>query len=105
MTTLRGIMSRSFGVVRSQEGMLQGLADIMELDAANRYQRFENALIAAKLIAVSALERRESRGGHFRSDLPEPVPALAKRSYLTLEKAEKLIEIYMAEYQGTGAAA
>jgi succinate dehydrogenase/fumarate reductase flavoprotein subunit len=35
----------------------------------------ENQLTAARLIAASALERRESRGAHHRSDFPEPDPA------------------------------
>ncbi|MEM1038903.1 MAG: L-aspartate oxidase [Pseudomonadota bacterium] len=99
MKTLRAIMSRSFGVVRTRDGMMQGLREIMELDAANRYQRFENALIAAKLIAVAALNREESRGGHYRTDYPNENPALAQRSYLTLAKAETMIAAYMAQME------
>jgi succinate dehydrogenase/fumarate reductase flavoprotein subunit len=30
-----------------------------------------NQLTAARLIALSALERRESRGAHYRSDFPD----------------------------------
>ena len=35
-----------------------------------------NQATAAWLIARSALERAESRGSHYRSDLPTPAPAL-----------------------------
>jgi L-aspartate oxidase len=41
----------------------------------------------ATLIAAAALMRRESRGGHFRTDFPEADPAQASRSRLTLDEA------------------
>jgi L-aspartate oxidase len=90
MTRLRDIMSAEFGVVRSPDGMLEGLKGILDIEKNNKYQRFENALITAKMIAVSALMRLESRGGHFRSDLPNENPELAKRSFMTLTKANEL---------------
>jgi len=34
----------------------------------------ENQLAVARLIVASALERRESRGAHYRSDFPSPDP-------------------------------
>jgi succinate dehydrogenase / fumarate reductase flavoprotein subunit len=34
-------------------------------------------IIVSEAIARSALERRESRGGHFRDDYPEKDPAFA----------------------------
>ena len=36
-----------------------------------------NLLISAELMATAALNRRESRGSHFREDYPEPNPAFA----------------------------
>ena len=33
-----------------------------------------NPLLAARLVASAALQRQESRGGHYRSDFPEPNP-------------------------------
>ena len=90
MMRLRTIMSAEFGVVRTPEGMLAGLKGILEIFEDNTYQRFENALITAKMIAVSALMRLESRGGHYRSDLPDENPKLAKRSFMTLKQADEL---------------
>ena len=48
---------------------------------------FRNMCATATLIAAAALERRESRGGHFRTDFPEPDPKLAHRSHMTLSVA------------------
>ncbi len=90
MTLLRHTMSAEFGVVRDPKGMLEGLKTILDIEEANKLQRFENVLITAKLIAVSALIRKESRGGHFRTDLPDENPEFAHRSYLTLEAANKM---------------
>lgn len=87
MSLLRETMSQEFGVVRDPEGMLKGLNIILELEEKNTLQRFENSLITAKMVAVSALLRQESRGGHCRTDYPDEVPELAKRSFLSLRVA------------------
>jgi L-aspartate oxidase len=50
------------------------------LDLRNRTE-------AALLVAASALRRRESRGGHFRTDFPTADPAQAQRSFITLDEA------------------
>jgi len=101
MMRLREIMSAEFGVVRTPEGMLNGLKGIMKIEEVNTFQRFENALITAKMIAVSALLRLESRGGHFRSDLPDEKPELARRSFITLEQGNHLAEKLVAGVSAT----
>ena len=96
MTLLRKTMSECFGVVRTPDGMLKGLKIIRQLENENSAQRFENALITAKLIAVSALRREESRGGHYRVDFPQPDENMAKRNFVTLKQADQ----YIAELLG-----
>ena len=39
-----------------------------------------NLLLVARAVVASALARRESRGGHFRSDFPDADPAQARHS-------------------------
>ncbi|MEL7274677.1 MAG: L-aspartate oxidase [Pseudomonadota bacterium] len=97
MKKLRETMSAEFGVLRTPDGMLEGLRTILDLEAANTRQRFENSLITAKMVAVSAIMRKESRGGHYRLDLPDENPALAQRSFLSLKQANILAQKLVAE--------
>jgi L-aspartate oxidase len=88
LQTLRRAMSRDAGVARDASGLLRLRALIAELEA--RHGRAP-ALIAAKLVALAALERRETRGAHARIDFPETA-ATAWRSRLTLQQAESRIQ-------------
>ena len=81
-------MSADVGVIRDRAGLTHALAVIarMERDCA-RMPQLRNMATAALLIAAGALRRRESRGGHYRSDFPTPDPAQARRTFLTLDDA------------------
>jgi len=68
---LRERMSRDAGLVRNAEG-LQGLLSF--IDGLRATHGDANPLLAARLVASAALQRQESRGGHYRSDYPEPNP-------------------------------
>ncbi|MDP2765196.1 MAG: L-aspartate oxidase, partial [Brevundimonas sp.] len=68
LQTLRDTMSRCVGVVRDAEGLTEALEVIARLEAEAPGAL---PLVAARLIAEAALERRESRGGHFRRDYSE----------------------------------
>ena len=65
LKTLRDAMSRYAGVVRDETGLKALLGLIDTLDA--RYPG-ALALVNARMIALCALHRRESRGSHYRSD-------------------------------------
>ncbi|MBN8552335.1 MAG: L-aspartate oxidase [Caulobacterales bacterium] len=68
---LRQTMSTQVGVIRNASGLERALSEITALD-----DQTPGALpiLTARLIAESALARRESRGGHFRSDFPKALP-------------------------------
>ncbi|OQP85652.1 L-aspartate oxidase [Rhizobium rhizosphaerae] len=91
LSTLRKLMSAKVGVIRTQAGLCDALAEITELERANTRLRFGNILTAAKLMTVAALIRTESRGGHFRADFPAADPAWRHRSFLTLSDANRVV--------------
>jgi succinate dehydrogenase/fumarate reductase flavoprotein subunit len=85
---LRDTMWDHAGLVRDDTGLRNALAVIDRLadrlptigvpghvslnTAWQDWLNVENQLAVARLIVLSALERRESRGAHFRRDFPEP---------------------------------
>jgi len=89
---IRNIMTDFGGVVRDEAGLLEGLRRLDELD--DRQSRIgvhpdvagfsglahafdlRASLMAARATLACALERRESRGAHNRSDYPDMDPAL-----------------------------
>jgi succinate dehydrogenase flavoprotein subunit len=89
---LRDLMSEHCGVVRSEDGLNQGLARLRELEErtsglevrpdiagyADLAHAFDltGSLLAARATLECALERRETRGAHNRADLPEQDPRL-----------------------------
>ena len=76
---LRDAMSLHAGVVRDGSGLTQLIRLIDELDADYPGAL---ALVNARLIAVSALQRKESRGSHYRSDYPQ-TEKRGKRTFTT----------------------
>ena len=89
---VRDLMSECAGVVRSEEGLRDGLARLDEVAARARdlevrpdiagYDDLAHALdlqgslLAARATLECARERRETRGAHNRVDFPEQDPAL-----------------------------
>jgi succinate dehydrogenase / fumarate reductase flavoprotein subunit len=89
---IRDIMTERAGVVRSGDGLVAGLAELSALEAriahvgvhpdlagfqdlAHAFDLKASAL-AARATLEAALERRETRGCHNRSDYPETDPSL-----------------------------
>ena len=91
MPKLRKIMSHNVGVSRSDESLREAIRQIDGLEKTNKSARFRNALTTAKIVAVSALLREESRGGHQRSDFPQEMDEWKKRTFITLPYANKLV--------------
>ncbi len=67
LADLRRRMSRDAGVVRDRAGLGELVA---WLDSQTAIHGPALALVAARLVASAALDRRESRGAHCRADYP-----------------------------------
>jgi L-aspartate oxidase len=85
LSDMRNVMYSNVGLVRNESGLGEALRRIEDLaeqfgDAAE----LRNLLVVGRLIAEAALERRESRGSHYRSDYPQTDEAFAKRSFTRL---------------------
>lgn len=90
---LRRAMSRHAGVVRDRAGLLS-LLD--EIDALGAMHGPAAPLIAAQLVASTALERTESRGGHYRSDFPL-MASPARRTETTLARVQARRQPHLAQ--------
>lgn len=90
ITVVRETMSRDVGVIRDAAGLGRALALFDELDRRARDIATRNTLTTARLVTTAALARTESRGGHYRPDFPHADPALARRTFLTLERARAI---------------
>jgi succinate dehydrogenase/fumarate reductase flavoprotein subunit len=85
---LREVMWEGAGLVRDRTSLRAALAEIDRIDAGldavgvtgdpslntawQDWLSLRNQTLTARLIVLSALERRESRGAHFRRDFPAP---------------------------------
>jgi L-aspartate oxidase len=87
MRELRAAMSRHTGVVRDAAGLNRLIDLLSELKA---HHGPALPLVAAELVAEAALDRRESRGGHYRADFPDTA-AEARRTFITLSAEAKAL--------------
>jgi L-aspartate oxidase len=62
------------GIARTARGLRTALAAISEIEERlpTGATEEQNLVQTARLIAEAAVKRRESRGGHYRSDFPKP---------------------------------
>jgi succinate dehydrogenase / fumarate reductase, flavoprotein subunit len=108
---LRDLMSEQCGVVRSEDGMREGLRRLDEIaertrnlevrpdiagyaDLAHAFD-LHGSLLAARATLESAIERRETRGAHNRVDFAEEDPAL--RVNLVWRREGEIVRAPIAE--------
>jgi L-aspartate oxidase len=87
---LRRLMSSHAGVIRNEDGLKTLIRELARLERERPRVRFSNIAATAKLIAVGALQRQESRGAQMRSDYPGTDEAWHHRTYLTLREADRI---------------
>ncbi len=86
---LRSLMDDHVGIERNEQGLKKALRRIDQLLQKHRdHLTLVNMLTAAQAIAVAALLRRESRGGHYRSDFPESRASYCQRSHVSLQQIQ-----------------
>jgi L-aspartate oxidase len=83
---VRRLMWEKVGLVRDEAGLLSALRELDGLAETHPAASGEarNLLGIARLVAVAALARHESRGGHFRADVPASDPLWQYRLFLTV---------------------
>jgi succinate dehydrogenase / fumarate reductase flavoprotein subunit len=91
MQELVGIVRREPEIRRALDGLktLRERAEKVSVTGNREYNPgwhtaldLPNLLTVAEAVARSAIERKESRGGHFRDDFPDKDPAYAKFNIL-----------------------
>jgi succinate dehydrogenase / fumarate reductase flavoprotein subunit len=94
---LQEMMQDNVGIVRTHDEMIEALnsIDVLRNRAARTFVPgnidfnpgwhtaldLHNLLTVSEAIARAALERKESRGGHFRDDFPDKDPEFAKFNF------------------------
>lgn len=88
---LQTLNYRYIGLCRDEAGlkMLQKELDRIELNNPHPSTRLRNIMIVSRLIATTALERKESRGGHYRLDYPNSDPRYQRHSIVELSHLTK----------------
>ena len=101
---LQDVMQDLVGIVRQEQEMLQALERIRELkiasdavsvDGNREYNAgwhtaldLHNLLTVSEIVTRAALERKESRGAHFRDDFPAKDEQSRKIQYRGAERTE-----------------
>jgi L-aspartate oxidase len=96
---LRDTMTKLVGLERDAEGLSKAIDAIVQIERAGAGEpALLNMTASAKLVAAAALARKESRGGHYRSDYSATDPA-GSRTFLKLADAERIAEVSTIERQ------
>ena len=106
---LQDMMQRLVGIVRNEGEMREAIAELQKLKARaakcsvtgnidfnpgwHTALDLKNLLTVSEAIAVAALERKESRGGHFREDYPNKEAEFGKFNLSLKQDADGQMKI------------
>ena len=104
--TLQAVMQDHVGIFRTEEDIKKGLSEIQGLKERASRLRVEGSrlfnpgwhlardlksmLTVSEAVAISALERRESRGAHSRIDYPNYDETWGKQNNITLRDGDRM---------------
>lgn len=99
---LAAIMLGAAGPLRDGAGLREGLAHLETMPLqTDSYDgdaiTAANAALVARLIVIGALLREESRGGHFRSDFPQPRDEWHRHTVLMSGEPPRFVETIVAQ--------
>lgn len=77
-SAVRPILTQGLGVLRDRAGIARAIRSLYPL--AHSEDAVTDAALIGLMIAVAALKREESRGGHFRTDFPDTAAAAVPSS-------------------------
>ena len=82
---LRSAMNKFVGVERNQSTLDQAFIEFFRIERETKSlsAKLKDMLLVSKLITFAAMQRKESRGTHFRSDYPSNDMKLLKRNVLS----------------------
>lgn len=90
---VRPILSQGLGVLRDRHGIERAIRGLYPI--ANGNNAASDPALVGLMIAVAASRREESRGGHYRTDFPDTLPAAVPSSLTladTLAAAREIVE-------------
>ncbi|HEX9367574.1 MAG TPA: fumarate reductase/succinate dehydrogenase flavoprotein subunit [Vicinamibacterales bacterium] len=106
---LQDVMQRLVGIVRTEGEMQEAVTELAALKAraaragVTGHREYNpgwhtaidlnNLLTVSEAIARSAIERKESRGGHFRDDYPEKNPEYGAFNIVTRRRSDGPMEV------------
>ncbi len=92
---IRRTLWNDVGVVRDRDGLERAARLFKELERSDsgRHRSIRNLVTVAQLVTAAALAREESRGGHFRTDFPNPDPRHRVSLSLRLDPASGALAI------------
>ncbi|MDQ3349694.1 MAG: fumarate reductase/succinate dehydrogenase flavoprotein subunit [Acidobacteriota bacterium] len=110
--SLQETMQSLVGIVRTESEMQEALAELTRLKAraavaaVTGHREYNpgwhtaidlrHLLTVSEAITRSAIERKESRGGHFREDHPEKMPEFATFNIITRKAADGSMDVRRA---------
>jgi L-aspartate oxidase len=101
-SAVRPILSQGLGVLRDRHGIERAIRGLYPL--ANGTSAASDPALVGLMIAVAALQREESRGGHYRTDFPDTLPAAQPSSFTLAEALSAISDIVATTSLSVGSA-